>query len=241
MMPHRIERYGQYPVLDSYESEFFSITIQKFKNVLFFERVAEAPKEKYSAKLGMEPSEIIFQPSEPLFRDVDTTLILLHFEEPLTILPNSSVELFTTIPIAISIIFSENGKIVPLDLLHLAPVKFTLYGNAHKGKICRYWKTNFFFNPVEADFLRTCALNLNISNSFAGIVKLTKLVFDFAYLEIIYSGCYCFSNAKVKILSENIAETEFSPPAYIEGFTQSYDLLPTKKFSSPKFLMEFGI
>lgn len=240
-MPHRIERYGQYPILDSYESEFFSITIQKFNDFLFFERLVEASKEKYSTKLGIEASKVILQPSEPIFREVDTTLLLLQFEEPLTMLPNSSVELFTALPIATSIILAEDGKIVPLDLLHLAPVKFTLYGNAHRGKICRYWKTNLFFTPVEDDFLRTCALNLNISNSFAGIVKLTKLVFDFAYLEIIYSGRHCFSNAKVRILSENIAETEFSSPAYIEGFTQSYDLLPTKKFSSPKFLMEFGI
>jgi hypothetical protein len=240
-MPHRIEGYGQYPILDSYESEFFSITIQKLNNFLLFERVVEASKEKYSTKLGIDASSIIFQPSEPVFREVDTTLILLHFEEPLTMLPNSSLELFTTLPIATSVILSENGKSIPLDLIHLAPVKFTLYGDAHKGKICRYWKTNLSFSPVKTDFLRTCALNLNISNSSAGTIKLTNLVFDFAYLEIIYSNQHCFSKAKVKILSENIAETEFSPPGYIEGFNQSYDLLPTKKFSSPKFLMEFGI
>lgn len=240
-MPHYIESYGQYPILDSYESEFFSITIQKLKDFLLFERVIEASKEKYSTKLGIEASKVIFQPSEPFSREVDTTLILLHLEEPFTMLPNSSVELYTTLPIATSVILDENGKIVPLDLFHLVPVKFALYGNAHKGKICRYWKTNFYFTPVKTDFFRTCALNLNIFNSSSVTIKLTTLVFDFAYLEIIYSNQHCFSNAKVRILSENIAETEFSSPAHTEGFSQSYDLLPTKKFSSPKFLMEFGI
>lgn len=240
-MPNRIEGYGKYPLLDSYESDFFSITMQKLKNFLIFERLIKESKEKYSAKLGIEASEVIFQPSEPVFREVDTTLLLLHFEDTLTLLPNSSTEIFTTFPIATSIILSENGKVIPLDLVHLVPIKFTLYGDAHKGKICRYWKTNFSFSKVKADFLRTCTLNVNISNSSAGVAKLTNLVFDFAHLEILYSDQHCFSNAKVRILGENIAETEFSSPPYIEGFSQSYDLLPTKKFSSPKFLMEFGI
>lgn len=240
-MLHLVESYGKYPLFNSYENEFFTITIQKFNDFLVYERINKNSKDKYSTKLGQQPSEIIFQPSEPLFPTVNTTFLLLHFEEPLTLLPDTSVDVWVTLPIATSVIITQNGKYNLLDIIHFAPVKFALYGDAHKGKICRYWRTSIALNKINPDYFLNCMLNLNISNSTSAIIKLTKLVLDFAFLEILYKDQYCFSSAKARILGENIAETEFTTPTSSEGFSKNFDLLPVRKFSSPKFLMEFGI
>ncbi len=240
-MPTNVSRYGSFPLDDSFVCENFKFSLINKANSYLYRRETIDNNIKSSTLSYVECDEIIIQPSEPLVEDLPKTLIMLEFEEPLILLPESKLNGFATFPISIAIFLKDKRKHYLIDLFNISRLKFALYGNPHNGLVCRYWKTNFLLQPFETTIFETALLELELENTSSSTIKLTKLILDFAYIRLYYKERQAKTKARAKIQSELYCETEFLDTNEKESFIQTIDLIPTKLLSSSKFIMTNGL
>ncbi|MGB9770824.1 MAG: DUF432 domain-containing protein [Candidatus Kapaibacteriota bacterium] len=236
-----LSKYGIYPFLDSYESDKFSFSFLKENNSLCYTRKVVGGESKTFWIPFDEYKNVIIQPSEPLVSDLPKTRLYLELDEPLSMFPDSFLAGFITVPLTVAIFLENSKKQQLVDLLHISPIKFALYGNPHNGDICRYWKTKFSLVPIETTIFETALMELEIENVSSSAILVSKLIFDFAYIKIFYNENIAKIKGRAKIQSETYCETEFLEPSELNGFNQSIDLIPTKLLSSSKYLMTNGL
>lgn len=236
-----VDRYGFFDFDFKFENEKFTLEFEKEFKSFKYTRSTSSANKKITRINYDELDSIIIQPSEPLLLDFPKTHLLIEFVHPLQLVPNSELFGFIEFPISISTIINVHQKNLALDIFHLNPVKFALYGNPHNGLICRYWKTEFFTTPFKPKLFETGLLEIEIQNLTSNLVNLTKLVFDFSHILIYYDDNQAKASSRAKIQSESYCETEFIKPINIEGFKQTFDLIPTKLLTSSKLIMSNGI
>ncbi len=233
--------YGEYPFKNDYIFDKFKFTFTLDSQVFrYFRETFDSQKKNLLISLN-NIDKIIVQPSEPLVSDLPKTHLMLELSEPLVLPPDSEIRGFFDFPVSVAILVIVNNKITPIDLFQLLPNKFALYGNSHNGVLCRYWKTSFYPVPIEPRIFETGVLEIEIQNSSSSTITLTRLVMDFAYIELFYNWTVVKAKARARIQSESLCETQFLVPTDVHNFTKSYDLIPTKILSSSKFIMLYGI
>lgn len=237
-----INKYDFFPFNPIYRSDSFEFFFKKIDSFFLYQRkVSEL--DFYSQIISVQDiTKIYLQPSEPFAEGFDTRFLLLKFTEPLLLLPDSSLEGYVDFPISLSLFIIDNqNKIHHINTFSLLKPKLALYGNPHNGKICRFWESSFSSSiPNEKPFA-TGVLQLYINNPTSSKIIITRLVLDFSFMELYFKFNSCKTSARVKIVSDKFAETEFITPRDIEGYSKSIDLIPTRILTSSKFLMEFGL
>ncbi|MFN3781866.1 MAG: DUF432 domain-containing protein [Candidatus Kapaibacteriota bacterium] len=233
--------YGEYPFRSDYLFEKFRFSFNSESRVFGYSRQTFHNQKKNLLITLDYVDKVIVQPSEPLVSDLPKTHLLLELSEPLVFPPDSEVHGFFDFPISVAILVKTNNKITLIDLFQLLPTKFALYGNSHNGVLCRYWKTSFNSAPIEPKIFETGVLEIEIQNNSSSSITLTRLVLDFAYIELFYNSTVVKAKARARIQSESLCETQFLSPSNVQNFVKSYDLIPTKILSSSKFIMLNGI
>ncbi len=236
-----VGKYGYYDYASVLESNIFCLKFEGKNNLFKYFREVSNSEVKSSIFSSKTIDNILIQPSEPLNWDFPKTFLMVEFKEAISLLPESELNGFVEIPISVAVIINVSRKSIPIDLFRITPLKFALYGNPHNGIICHYWKSEFYFNPFTPKIFETCLLEIGLQNQSSSLIKLTKLVFDFAYIQIFFNESLAKASSKVKIQSESYCETEFVKPIEIDNFQQSLDLIPTKFLSSSKFVMLNGL
>ncbi len=236
-----IARYGVFPFANNYTNEFLEINFSKQSELCFYERLNKIKGENFSTYISKVPENIIIQPSEPLNSVVNSNLLFLELNPPLTLFPKYTQDVVLDFPISLSIFVSIDGSYHLLDFINFAKTKLALYGDPHKGLIGRYWKSNYLIDNQTTEFFKTGKLNISISNTSDSLVKVQKILLDFANILIFYKEQEVVASAKMSISSSIFAETEFVRPRLPNDFTQTIDLIPSKKLFGNKFTMEFGI
>lgn len=240
-MPKIVSGYGKFPLEDIFECDKFKFSFLKNENVFYYTREVFNSSKIRKILSFKDFENVLIQPSEPLVDELQKTHLYLEFEEPLSLLPETKLNGFATIPVSISIFAGVSNKNFFIDLFNISNTKFALYGNPHFGYVCRYWKTKFSTQPIEPKLFETAILDLELENLSTNTITLTKLVFDFAYIRIYYNNTLAKAKAKARIQSETFCETEFLDILERDRSVLSIDLIPTKAFSSSKFVMVNGI
>jgi hypothetical protein len=237
-----LNKYGYYLFSPFYKNESFELIFQKLNSFYQYQRdVANLDSSKQIISIP-EITKIYVQPSEPFAQGLDTTFLLLKLREPLHLLPESSLNGYVSFPLSLSLFVSDKeDKIHHIDTFSILKPKLALYGNPHNGIICRYWETSFSSEIPDEKLFSTGILELNINNPTSSKVEVSQLVLNFSYMEIYFKPTTCKTSARVKIISDKFAETEFITPSGLDGYEKSIDLIPTKILTSSKYLMEFGL
>jgi len=236
-----VEKYGAFPFGEEFENNFFHLSFIKSQSSYIYRReLFNGESTSFFVSSG-EIEQIIIQPSEPLTNDYPKTLLMLEFEKPVKILPESDIKLWSEIPISTAVLIQTKKSTEVVDLFNVSKVKFALYGDAHTGSICRYWKSECMLDPFVPKGFQTAQLELDIFNSSSSTVNVSKLVFDFTHIRIFYDDILARAKAYARVQSPSLCETEFVVPNDVDGFRQTIDLIPSKLLTSSKFVMLYGL
>ncbi|MCS7119114.1 MAG: DUF432 domain-containing protein [Archaeoglobaceae archaeon] len=208
-----------------------------------FYRYKRRSRESEIEKILLNDSEILLNPVEPVnLPKKITNYLFLHFEKPLVVEPDLSVEIFLTFPIEIGVFAVKDGLFEDIDIFSFVRPKFTLYGEPRGGTIARYWKTEVFNKIPEINVLEMGVMKLKILNMSDSWCEVSKAVFDVHGMKIYYNSNMVSSIAEMRIHSKRVAETSFFDRPIFENMKTAIELYTTRKIPilSTKFTMEWG-
>lgn len=240
-MPEIFNHYGEYPFKNNFIFDKFNFSFTFDAHFFHYSRHTFDNKSR-NLLISLDTIDrIIVQPAEPLVQDLPKTHLMLELTNPLVLPSDCLIRGFLDFPISVAVLAEVNKQITTVDLFQLRPNKFALYGNSHNGVICRFWRTDFNPLPIEPRIFETGLLEIEIQNSSSTSITLTRLVMDFAYIELFYNRFVVKAKARARIQSDSFCETQFLTPSDVENFIRTYDLIPTKILSSSKFIMLNGL
>ena len=234
--------YKLYDIPFKLEKEGIHLSIEKEADVHHYRR--ECMDEKMEKFLLTGNSKILLNPIEPLNKTkYITPYILIEFEIPIVVEPRATRIIFIKFPVEIGVFISANANFEILDVLSLTSQKFTLYGDPRNGLICKYWKSGVYSSIPTANPIYEGIAEVNVTNATSYWVEVTKAVFNAYDMKIYYDDEMVSMKAKMKILGEEMAETDFVAQPLKEGMKKSLEIYITKKISviGPKFMMEGGL
>jgi len=229
-VPLRIEKAG------------ISLRVRKEGEVLVYRR--ECRGEKVEKTLLTSNGKILINPIEPLNTPKEITpYLLIHFEKALLVEPKITTEVFLTFPVEIGIFVSQNEHFEICDIFTIAKQKFTLYGDPRSGVICRYWGSNVHSSIPTGNPFQEGVLQLNIRNTTAKWIEVSKAVFNAYGMKIYYNDKKVSMKAELKLMSKGSAETDSIDSPLEERMKKSLELYTTRKLAitTTKFMMEAGL
>lgn len=188
--------------------------------------------------------KLLINPVEPLIKPADITpYFLIEFEKPVMVESKSERKIYLKFPIEIGVFLNGHKNYDLLDSIALMPQKFSLYGDARHGLICKYWFSDVYGSMPPADILREGVLELNINNTTSKWIEVTKAVFNAYGMKIYYGKDRVSMRAHMRILSEMIAETDFIDAPVKSGMEKSVEYYAARRMSvlTTKFVMELGL
>ncbi|MEM0503487.1 MAG: DUF432 domain-containing protein [Archaeoglobaceae archaeon] len=195
-------------------------------------------------KIFLNDHDVILNPVEPvnLPRSI-TNYLFIQFSKPIFVEPVSSAEVYLTFPIEIGVFVAKGYDLEDVDVFSFVKPKYALYGEPRGGVIARFWQSDVFSKPPNADFLENGIMKLKIYNLSGLWVEVNKVVFDVYAMKIYYSNSAVSSIAEMKIHSRKVAETSFIDEPMFEGMKKAIELYVARRIPilSTKFTMEWGL
>ena len=220
-----------------YDIENFQISLNGVELGIFEEGRAKIYRRGSFEKLILsESGKVVVNPVEPVNLPKNITkYLLVDLKRSVVVEPKTTRKITLTFPIEIAVILVGKKSLEVLDVFSFVNQKYTLYGDPNNGVICRYWQSDVF--EKEKEYF-SGKLEVEIRNSSDEWVEIGKLVFDVYGMKIYYDESV-LSFAKVNILSEKVAETEFIDK---KAGSKSIELYVARKIPvvSRKFVMEWG-
>lgn len=218
------------------------IALREYGNLLKYSREGESRIEKF---IAYSPNtHILINPVEPVNLPKHLTdYILLEFNEPITVPPSTTVDIYSTFPVEIGVFIVNERNSELLDVFSLVKQKYTLYGTPRNGVVCRYWQTRISTEIPEVDLMREGVLKLKISNNSDYWVTISNLVLNTGGMTIYYDDRYVSASAQALIYSQALAETSFLDEPLRDGMSKSLTLRAQKRLLAikEKFVMEWGL
>ncbi len=219
-----------------------NLSIEKENNYLQYKRTCcDSSVEKL---LLTEDCGIIINPVEPLKTPKDVTpYLLIDFEKAVFVEPKGVSKIYITFPVDIGIFISGHKNYDLLDVFTLAMQKFTLYGDPGSGIICKYHKSPIYTSlPEEINILSEGIMRLIIINTTDRWEEITKFVFDSHGMKIYFDEKLVSLKANMKLITDNIAETDFVDSGIQKGMKKSLEVYTVAKLpvTLKRFTMEEG-
>ena len=234
--------FGTYDMPLSIEQEGISLSIEKEGEVYSYSR--ECLEEKVKRTLLISDGKLLINPVEPLNKPKSITPhLLVKFEKKLVVGPQATKKIFLTFPIEIAAFIATESDFQLLDIFTLTNQKFTLYGDARNGFICKYWKSEAYSVIPTVNVLQQGVIELSLTNATTGWVELTQAVFNAYGMKIFYNDRLVAMKASIKLRAGDIAETDFENSPLENGMTHSLEAYTARKLlvTSTKFVMEYGL
>jgi hypothetical protein len=234
--------FGIYDVPLKIDKGGISLSIKKKGEGLVYKR--ESAGEIVEKLLLTESGNILVNPVEPLNTpETLTSNFLIELEESLIVEPRATRKIFLTFPIEIGIFISKDKRFEILDIFSLEKQKFTLYGNPRGGVICKYWMCKVHPTEPSKDPLHQGIMELSVKNQTPRWSQINQAVFNAYRMKLYFNENIVSMRAKMEIIGEDTAETEFVDSPLKHGMTKSLEtyVVGTLDVRASKFLMEAGI
>lgn len=232
--------YGRYDYSFHFSTDFINAGIEPFGS--FFRYYRQIPGEGCVEKNILSGiGKIVVNPVEPLNLPKEVTNYLEIEFKPLFVEPFSEKEIYLLFPIEIAVFVDAKDDIEILDIFSLRKPKYSLYGAPSEGVVTRWVFSDVFVSIPEVNRNMQGVLKLNIDNPTKEWVEISRVVFE-SYGMKIYYGDIVSMNARMKIISKNIAETEFFDRPLQARQNKSIELYTARDLPVVKrgFLMEWG-
>lgn len=234
--------FGYYNLPLRIVKEGISLSIEKEGEILVYRR--ECPGERIEKAILTSNGKILFNPVEPLNKPKEiTSYLLIELERALVVEPKATRKIFLKFPVEIGVFMSKNKNFEILDILSLSRQKFTLYGDPESGVICKCWRSEVCSLIPSLNPLYEGVIELTIRNTTAEWIEITKAVFNAYEMKIYYDDKMVSMKANMKIMSKQIAETDFVDSPLKKGMNKSLGVYTTRKLPvvTTKFVMEWGL
>jgi hypothetical protein len=191
--------------------------------------------------LVSDTGEVIINPVEPVNLPKDITNFLLMEFSPMVIEPGTSRTVYLKFPVEIGVFIESPRDIEVLDVFGLGTQKYTLYGSPTTGIIARWYRSAVYPEIPAVEAFREGVMELSIHNASHEWVEVSTAVFESVDMKIYYDDLVA-SSATMKILSPNLAETDFIDAPLRPGMTKSVELYAARKVPviNRGYLMEWG-
>jgi hypothetical protein len=169
--------------------------------------------------------------------------LLIEFTTPVTVEPKTKRDFFVTFPLEIGVFVKGGDAAECIDIVSLSYQKYTLYGPAKGGTICRYWQGEPKRSLAFADSDAEGVLRLTVSNQTSEWARVHHGVFDAATTKIFYDSKKAMAGAMLRITGSRTAETTFIEQPIEKGMHKAIELFPSRKIVGvPKhFVMSEGL
>jgi len=221
-----------------------SLSVERTAGGLLYKR--ECMDEEVEDLLLSSDSKILINPVEPVNKPKELTPhLLIEFEKSVFIEPSARKTVFVKFPVEIGVFIHGKKDFQILDVLTLNKQKFTLYGTVVSGVICKYCESEVYSTIPDTNPVYEGVIELNITNTTARWVEVTKAVFAAYGMKIYYSDDMVAMRANMRIVSEKVAEVDFINSPLEKGMKRSLELYTSRLRQIPvvatKFLMDEGI
>ena len=234
--------YGTYQCPVEIRLEPLLISMTQHENLCIYRR--DYNTAHFEKRLLSTSHSIIVNPVEPvnLPRDI-TSHFMIMLNSPLYVQPKITETIYLTFPIEVAIIVVGHKNTEVLDIISLTKPKYSLYGSQKSGMICKYWSSDVFSSIPDCEPHMQGVLELRINNTTGRWIKVTQVVFNAYGIKIYYDEELVSMKATMKLLSKEMAETEFINAPLRDGMKKSVELYMLKKLtvSTTKMVMEEGI
>jgi len=234
--------YGSHDIPVRFRDDRLTLSIEVEGDVKHYSR--ECLGEKVEKTIHSKDNRILINPVEPVNTPKDiTSYLLIDFEKPVIIEPETSIKIYLKFPVEIGIFISGKKKIEIIDVLTLVNQKFTLYGTPRHGIICKYWSSNVYVSMPTTDPMYEGVIQLEIINTSTHWTEVTKAVFNAYAMKIYYNDDIVSMQAKMKIMAGENAETDFVNLPLKSSMRKSVELYTTRiaPVLGTKFVMENGL
>lgn len=187
---------------------------------------------------------VVISPVEPVNTPKNVCRrLLIEFTKEIFIEPKSETSLFVTFPVEIGVVIFRKKAQEVIDVFSLGKQKYTLYGAPGRGTICRYWLSDLFTTRPDLNRMFEGSMELHLKNESSDWIRVKKAVFSADGMKLYYNDDVVVARATMTITGQEIAETEFSERAPVQGMKKSVELFVKKKLAThqPKFHMEEGL
>ena len=234
--------FGQHKVPMKVREGDLSLSVTKMRNGYLYSRAyCEDALEK---RIFAKPAHILLAPVEPvnLPRRM-AEFLLIDFQEHVILEHDANTRLYVKFPMEIGVFVGSKGKYSNIDIVSLARQKLTMYGEGADGAICKYYKSKVYTSPPRTDPLREGVMEIKIRNQSPSWVELTRAVLNAHGMKPYYGEGMVSLRAKMKIVNEKVAETDFIDKPLKPGMQRSIELFTENKFQMhpSRFVMEAGI
>jgi hypothetical protein len=232
--------FGRYDYTYQYLNDEISLGIEKIgDNYRYFREIAGG--KRVEKMLLSDSGRILVNPVEPLNLPENVTHYMEIEFPSLFIEPFSKKELYLTFPIEIGVFVAAKKDIQVLDIFSFNYQKYSLYGTPSDGIITRWYWSEVYTEIPEMDHNKFGILKLILVNNHREWVEISRVVLDGNGMKIYY-GDVVSMIARMKILTQKIAETEFTDTALVEGQMKSLELYMARELQIVKrsFTMEWG-
>jgi hypothetical protein len=237
----RSRMYGSHDIPFIISKDGLSISVEKEGENFVYRR--EYNQEKEARVLLLKKGKILINPVEPVNKPKEiTSYLLIDFETPVKLGPKVSRRLFLKFPIELGVFLSENDNCEILDIITMTRQKYTLYGDPRNGVICRYWKSNIYSSVPSVNPYYEGVMELNMTNYTARWDQVHRAVFDAYGMKIYYNDEIVSMKANMRIISEELAETDFHDSPLRADMKKSVEYYTSRKIPvlTTKFVMEWG-
>ncbi|PXF61795.1 MAG: hypothetical protein C4B59_02815 [Candidatus Methanogaster sp.] len=236
--------FGLHDVPLRMDQEGISLSVKRMTGGVLYKR--ECMDEEVEKSLLSSNNKILINPVEPVNKPKELTPhFLIEFERSIFIEPSAKKAVFVKFPVEIGVFVHGKKNFQILDVLTLNKQKFTLYGSLTSGVICKYWKSEVYSTIPDTNPVYEGVIELNITNTTARWVELTKAVFSAYGMKIYYSDDMVAMRANMRIVSKKVAEIDFVNSPLGKGMKRSLELYTSRLRKIPviatKFLMDEGI
>lgn len=234
--------YGSHDIPVRFRDDRLTLSIEVEGDAKHYSR--ECLGEKVDKTIYNKDDRVLINPVEPMSMPKEITpYLLIDFEKQIIIEPEMSVKVYVKFPVEIGVFISGKKKFEIIDVLTLVNHKFTLYGNPRNGIICKYWSSDVYTSIPTADPMHEGVIQLEITNASTHLTEVTKAVFNAYAMKIYYNEDIVAMQAKMKIITGEIAETDFVNLPLKPDMKKSVELYTARTVPvlGTKFVMENGL
>jgi len=232
--------FGRYIDTFRYENGDILVETERSGGLLTYRRNCEG--RTFERILVSETGETIINPVEPvnLPRDI-TDLLMIEFS-PMLIEPGVARTIYLKFPVEVGVFLEAAKDIEVLDVFGLGTQKYTLYGPPTSGAIARWYRSAVYPEIPPVEPLHEGVMELSIQNASHEWAEVSCAVFDSVDMKIYYNDLVA-TTATMKIITTNMAETDFIDAPLLPGMTRSIELYTARKIPviNRGYLMEWGL
>jgi hypothetical protein len=201
----------------------------------------KAGNEEIEKFIHAKEGKVVICPVEPV-NVPDKTVsehLLIGLSKPFVIESGISDAFYAKFPIEVGVFLVDKKDVEEIDIFTKTRAKYTLYGPPESGIICKWWKSDLYYDKPEVDRLYEGVIQIAIENKYYEWMEINKMVFWAPDMKLFYND-YAYMRASLIILKKTMGETTFSKrkPKNMQESIDIYHAKGIKKLEK-KFVMDW--